>query len=215
MTVKSSGRSVLILAIGLLVCFLAPLLAPCRLHAEPNSASASAQGPVSPNLEPLTPAPQRAHHLKKTALAHSGKVALKPPASKKSLNVDGASAVPDGASAIPPAVANANAELTSTLPVDSASGLAARANQLANQPSADQIASPDQLNDLDRALQASTSPAPTETMAATGAAAASADLIAYSDDESSNGDRASLIGKIFIGIGVLLTLGSVARMFMA
>ena len=153
--------------------------------------------------------------MKKTALAHSGKVALKPPASKKSLNVDGASAVPDGASAIPPAVANANAELTSTLPVDSASGLAARANQLANQPSADQIASPDQLNDLDRALQTSTSPAPTETMAATGAAAASADLIAYSDDESSNGDRASLIGKIFIGIGVLLTLGSVARMFMA
>ncbi len=153
--------------------------------------------------------------MKKTALAHSGKAALKPPASKKSLNVDGASAVPDGTSAIPPAVANANAELTSTLPVDSASGLAARANQLANQPSADQIASPDQLNDLDRALQTSTSPAPTETMAATGAAAASADLIAYSDDESSNGDRASLIGKIFIGIGVLLTLGSVARMFMA
>lgn len=208
MTVKSSGRSLLILAIGLLVCFLAPLLAQGRLHAEPNSVSASAQGPVSPNLEPLTPAPQRAHHLKKTALAHSGKAALKPPASKKSLNVD-------GASAIPPAVANANAELTSTLPVDSASGLAARANQLANQPSADQIASPDQLNDLDRALQTSTSPAPTETMAATGAAAASADLIAYSDDESSNGDRASLIGKIFIGIGVLLTLGSVARMFMA
>ena len=206
MTITANGRSTLILAAGLLAYLAGPL------QAATGDAAASSK---PPSVVAAAPVKHASRHWKKLAHRNSGKVALKPPASKKSLNVDGASAVPDGASAIPPAVANANAELTSTLPVDSASGLAARANQLANQPSADQIASPDQLNDLDRALQASTSPAPTETMAATGAAAASADLIAYSDDESSNGDRASLIGKIFIGIGVLLTLGSVARMFMA
>jgi hypothetical protein len=37
---------------------------------------------------------------------------------------------------------------------------------------------------------------------------------AASNDDSSGWDKASIIGKIFIACGTLLTLGSAARMFM-
>jgi hypothetical protein len=43
---------------------------------------------------------------------------------------------------------------------------------------------------------------------------APAPAVASSDDNSPS-DTASLIGKIFIGVGTLLTLASAARMFMA
>ena len=38
--------------------------------------------------------------------------------------------------------------------------------------------------------------------------------VAVSNDDSSGWDKASVIGKIFIACGTLLTLGSAARMFM-
>ena len=39
-------------------------------------------------------------------------------------------------------------------------------------------------------------------------------LVTVSNDDSSGWDKASIIGKIFIACGTLLTLGSAARMFM-
>jgi hypothetical protein len=39
--------------------------------------------------------------------------------------------------------------------------------------------------------------------------------MAASSSESSTWDQTSLIGKIFIGFGALLTMASAARMFMA
>jgi hypothetical protein len=66
----------------------------------------------------------------------------------------------------------------------------------------------DQLNDVDRSLReggssaaipANPPPAP----------------VAASSRESSTWDETSLIGKIFIGFGALLTMASAARMFMA
>jgi len=39
-------------------------------------------------------------------------------------------------------------------------------------------------------------------------------VTAVSNDDSSGWDKASIIGKIFIACGTLLTLGSAARMFM-
>lgn len=208
MMVKASGQSALILATGLLVCFFGPALAAGLSNAEPNSASESARSPVSPIEVPVLPTVQRALPLKSLAHAKSSKVALKSSLSKKAISA----ANRRGSSAMPPSVANANAELTSTLPVDNATALAARANQLIPHSAAAPIVSPDQLNDLDRVLQGSSPPATTVTMATADAAAAP---IASSDDATSNGDRGSLVGEIFIGIGVLLTLGSVVRMFMA
>ena len=61
-------------------------------------------------------------------------------------------------------------------------------------------------------MQAGTTPP--ATMASTDGPAAVAEAVASSDHESSSGDRTSLIGEIFIGAGVLLTIGSAARMFM-
>ena len=43
---------------------------------------------------------------------------------------------------------------------------------------------------------------------------ATANTVAVSNDDNSGWDKASIIGKIFIACGTLLTLGSAARMFM-
>jgi hypothetical protein len=46
-------------------------------------------------------------------------------------------------------------------------------------------------------------------------AAPAAPVTAASSNESSTWDQTSLIGKIFIGFGALLTMASAARMFIA
>ena len=43
---------------------------------------------------------------------------------------------------------------------------------------------------------------------------ATANTVTVSNDDNSGWDKASIIGKIFIACGTLLTLGSAARMFM-
>jgi hypothetical protein len=77
-----------------------------------------------------------------------------------------------------------------------------------------QVVAPDQLNDIDRALQQDTTPAQRAVIAATDAQPRPAPVMA-SSQQSSAWDQSSLIGKIFIGVGTLLTLASAARMFMA
>jgi hypothetical protein len=79
------------------------------------------------------------------------------------------------------------------------------------------VVSADQLNDVDRELQESAPPAPTAAMAAAATpdpTPAPAKPAATSSAESSAWDQTSLIGKIFIGFGALLTMASAARMFM-
>jgi hypothetical protein len=121
-------------------------------------------------------------------------------------------------------VANANAQLASAdTPTGSAKAMSARANEILQtapdnaadaQPAADtQVVSADQLNDVDRALHEGMRPAPTLAMVA--AEAPAAPVTAASSNESSTWDQTSLIGKIFIAFGGLLTLASAARMFMA
>lgn len=76
-------------------------------------------------------------------------------------------------------------------------------------------AASDQLNDTDRALRDNAA-APISAPAASNEAPAvrSAPVMAASG-EHSVWDETSLIGKIFIGFGALLTIASAARMFMA
>jgi hypothetical protein len=102
--------------------------------------------------------------------------------------------------------------------------MSAKANTLLagadGQPGADgQVVSSDQLNDVDRALQQSqpaTQGAPaTQTVAMAPIRAASASPALASSNDSSTWDQTSLIGRIFIGFGALLTMASAARMFMA
>jgi len=128
-------------------------------------------------------------------------------------------------------IANANAQMNSADAAQDSTGdnakamsqamsanantilLAAADNQADGQAPAEgaAVTAPDQLNDLDRALQENPS---TQTVAMAQAKPAQQE---NPDQASSNDslDKTSLIGKIFIAFGTLLTMASAARMFMA
>lgn len=216
MTIKASGRSALILATGLFVCFAGPSqAAPDADNAVARTKSEAATGaPVALNKY----AKRGSRHGKKYAHRKSSKAALKSSTGKKTTDVaDGDS----GRSiAIPPSIANANAQLASAdAPADSARAMSAKANTIllaaADKPADAPVVSADQLNDVDRALQESKPLAPIPAMAAAEAPAAPVAPAAVRSNENSTWDQASLIGKIFIGFGALLTMASTARMFMA
>jgi hypothetical protein len=85
-------------------------------------------------------------------------------------------------------------------------------------PASGQMAAPDQPNPFDSAAPAaSTDTAPAAPTAQTDAPAAPrpAPVMASSSSDHSTWDETSLIGKLFIGFGALLTIASAARMFMA
>ena len=70
------------------------------------------------------------------------------------------------------------------------------------------LVAPDQVNDVDRTVSQDTAPAPTLSM-----------MVPQTPTTISNVDstwgRTSLIGKVFVALGGLLTLASAARMFIA
>jgi predicted nicotinamide N-methyase len=214
MTVKASGRSALILATGLFVCFagLSPVMAASTDRATATSKSDSATSGKSVR--------KSARHWKRYT-RRSGKVASKSTDIKKAAEKDVADASAGNTLAIPASVANANAQLASAdAAPGSAQAMTAKANLLLasadkpaeSQPATDAVVSSDQLNDLDRALQQK--PA-TQTVAMAAAQSAPAAPVLASSNESSTWDQTSLIGKIFIAFGALLTMASAARMFMA
>ncbi len=152
---------------------------------------------------------------------------------KKALEADAALNDDGSAPSLPPSVANANAQLASADgPADSATALSTQArNRLqvmaANQsdpqaepPAANtELVAADQLNDVYRALSENRNDdkdrVPPATLAMAAAQApAQTQAAAVSIDDSTWG-QTSLIGKIFIAFGGLLTLASAARMFMA
>jgi hypothetical protein len=228
MIIKASGRSALILATGLFVCFAGPSQA---AGATDPTASGTAGAPIALNKY----AKHTAHHGKKLAQRKSSKVASKPSTDTKAAATDAAADDGDNSSTIqpseiPPAVANANAQLASAdTPNDTAKAMAARASSIVQaapdsqatpQPPANtaqdnaQVVSADQLNDVDRSLHQSAA-ATTTAMASADAPAGTTTAPATASNESSTWDQTSLIGKIFIGFGALLTMASAARMFMA
>jgi hypothetical protein len=234
----------LILATGLFMCFAGPpAAAGADGNAAAASQSANSE-PDGAAAEPAKHHKRIRHasrHWRSYAHHKSGQVALKSSPAKKADATDGAA---DGhiSTAIPPSVANANAQLaTADTPDSNAKAMTARANDMLQaaqdnipraaaekpadaQPAAEtQVLPPDQLNDVDRTLPASAASAPAPAPAMTSAdapaqAMASADspdepVVANSDDSSSV-DRTSLIGKIFMACGGVLTLASAVRMFM-
>jgi hypothetical protein len=222
MTIKASGRSALILAAGLFVCFAGPSHAAATADGTTTSSKPASSKPT--NLKPESAAEAAKHatrHWKKVAHRKSSKIALKSVAPPKAADV----AADDGdeSTALPPSVANANARLAATdLPSGNAGAITAQANaflQAAQNSSADaqpavqtQIVAADQINDVDRALHDSRAPAATQAMASADVPAAP---VMATSQETSTWDQTSLIGKIFIAFGALLTMASAARMFMA
>jgi hypothetical protein len=224
MKIKASGRSALILATGVFVCFAGPLQA--AASADNAAAGAKSEDIAGAPVAPKKSAKHGSRHWKSHADRKSGKVVV----AKSGVDKTDAAEVPDENSdsswtspAIPSWVANANARLAAA---DTPTGevKAARVNEILQnvpdksntQPAAEsEVVSADQLNDVDRALHEGTPPAPFLLMAAAEAPAVpAAPVTAVSSNESSAWEQTSLIGKIFIGFGALLTMASAARMFM-
>ena len=219
MTIKGSGRSALILATGLWVC----LAGPSQAAAGANNAAASAK----PESAAAAPIALNKHHWRKHARRKSSDVA-QTSTDNKTAAADDSDNAPIPSPAIPPSVANANAQLPSSdVPGGSAQAMSVRASNILqaapNNPAdaepamqTTQVVSADQLNDVDRALHESTqAAAPAQATAPAEAPVARAAPVVASGGESSTWDQTSLIGKIFIGFGALLTVASAARMFMA
>ena len=228
MITKASGHSAQLLAAGLWICYIC-LAVPSQAAAGTDDAAASstpASAPAAPiALSKYTKS--SSHHWKKSEHRKSGDVAQKS-AGKKAGAAEAAAdnnapSIPQP-SAIPPSVANANAQLppTDTLAAGKARAMSERANSIVQatpDATADvPIVSADQLNDVDRALHESPPPAAPLTMASANVPvmATSSPLMATSSGSgNATWDRTSLIGKIFIGFGVLLTMASAVRMFIA
>jgi hypothetical protein len=120
---------------------------------------------------------------------------------------------------IPASVANANARMGSEVTDDTARAVTARANALltSDQPveaqgsvTTTQVVEADQLNEVDKTLQE-----PATSSQTTVAVAPTKPVTTAKAQETSTWDQTSLIGKIFIAFGALLTIASAARMFMA
>jgi hypothetical protein len=216
MMIKASGRSALILATGLFVCFAGPLPATA---ASSDSAAATSKSDSATTGKSVR---HSARYWKRYANRKSSKLASKATETKKTPDKDGTDISGNNAPAIPASVANANAQLASAdASADSASAMTVKANTLlaaADKPAEAQgapdaaVVSSDQLNDVDRALQQN--PA-TQTVAMAVAKPSPATPMQASSNESSTWDQTSLIGKVFIAFGALLTMASAARMFMA
>jgi hypothetical protein len=222
MTIKASAGSALILAAGLLVGLAGPLPA---MAAGADTDSAAVSKPES--AESGRSARQGSRYLKKH-YAHRKytRTASKSAESKKADEKQVADASGGTPPALPGWVANANAQMTAAdAPPDSAKGMSAAMSEKAStvlQAAADKpadaaeapadtaVVAPEQLNDGDRALHPSSQ---TVAMASPKPAADGAAQAANSD--STTLDKTSLIGKIFIAFGALLTMASAARMFMA
>ncbi len=224
MIVKASGRSALILAAGMLVCFAGPSQAATgadNAAANPHSENA-AGAPVAlhKNIR------HGAHHRKSYAHRKFHRIALKPAEDTKAAATNVAAENSAPLSELPPSVANANAELALPgMPDGTAGAMAARANDLlqaapdnpadakADNKADNQtlVVAEDQLNDVDRTLRETNAPAANAVVASADPPAAPV----ATSQESSTLDQTSLIGKIFIGFGALLTMASAARMFMA
>ena len=173
---------------------------------------------------------QDSRYLKKRYANHKDtRAASKSTESKKADEKQVADASGGTPPAIPAWLANANAQMTAAdAASDSAKGMSAAMSEKANtvlQAAADKpadaeapadtaVAAPDQLNETDRALHLQEAPS-TQTVAMASAKPAAESPGQAATNDSSTLDKTSLIGKIFIAFGALLTMASAARMFMA
>jgi hypothetical protein len=230
MTIKASAGSALILAAGLLVGFAGPLPA-IAAGADADSAAVSKSDSATPGKS----ARQGSRSLKKRYAHRKDTPAVSKSAESESKKADEkqvAEASGGTSPAIPEWLANANAQMTAAdaAPApDSARGMSAAMSEKANTvlqaavdkpadaeaPADTAVVAPDQLNEADRALHLQEAPATsTQTVALASTSRPAADGQAATSD-SSTLDKTSLIGKIFIAFGALLTVASAARMFMA
>jgi hypothetical protein len=234
MKVKASAAGALMLAAGLFVSIAGPSPATAA-----GSESAAASNSESAPAEKSSKSSSRDLKNKRHVYRKHSRTAAKSAETGKA--AEKADADAGARPALSESVANANAQMNSA---DAARGnigdsakamsqamaakantilLAAADNQADGQAPAEgaAVAAPDQLNDVDKALQESESSqtaasqtAASQTVAMGQAKPAQQDNPAQVSGSDSL-DKTSLIGKIFIAFGTLLTMASAARMFMA
>jgi hypothetical protein len=213
---KASGRAALILLAGLFLLFGG------AAQAAPSSAASGKPDSAGKQADAVRPDKHRRQMSRRTGGKTAQKssddktdVAAKPDKAKS--NETKADNDIPASSQMPPEIANAHAQLAAAdTPAAAASAMTGRANDnvqaaadnTATPNAENQATAPDQLSDPDPA------PAQKVVIAATDAQPRPAPVMA-SSEHSSAWDQSSLIGKIFIGVGTLLTLASAARMFMA
>ena len=226
MTVKASAAGALMLAAGLFVSIAGP--SPATAAGSESAAASKSESATSGKS-----AKSSSRYLKKKRYAYRKftRTASKSAETGKAAEKDVADASAGVRPAMTESIANANAQMNSADAAQDSAGDSAKAmsqamsakantillasadNQADGQAPAEgaAVTAPDQLNDLDRALQENPS---TQTVAMAQAKPAQQE---NPDQASSNDslDKTSLIGKIFIAFGTLLTMASAARMFMA
>jgi hypothetical protein len=248
MMIKAARRSASMVVTGLFVC-----LAGVAYTSAPSEAASSKSESVTAtkSVKQGTRQSKRYAHRKHASTAQKSQESS---ARKQAEEKEVADASGEMPVSLPPEVANANARIDARLdePSGTTKAMTERANAILlaqadnkaeNKPAdapavapaptdAGPVVPPDQLNEVDRALQetppalqdapptsqAQVAPAPPQTVAmATTAIKAGppAQPPAAASNDSSTWDQTSLIGKIFIAFGALLTIASAARMFMA
>jgi hypothetical protein len=227
MIVKASRRSALMVVTGLFVCVAGVSY---------TGAASEAASSKSESATATKSAKHGTRHWKRTAYRKHARTAQKSSV-RKAEEKEVADASGEMPVSLPAEVANANARIDVRLdePSGATKAMTERANAILLAQAADPPAAvappapaspaPDQLSEADRALQEAqpapqqqAAPAPAQTVAmATSVIKAGppAQPQAAASNDSSTWDQTSLIGKIFIAIGALLTIASAARMFMA
>jgi hypothetical protein len=206
MDVKASGRAAFIVATGLWIGLsglgVTGLMGSAQ--AAPPSGTAAADKPAVAKPNPVKKPAKHAVASKpgRVAAAAKSKPSDDKPVVKPVAKAALASAA-DAEAPLPDTVANANAQMSAAAP---ASDSAPAPRQTA--PEEAQLVASDQLNDLD--LAAAAEAAPEQTI---GQSTAAVTAMASPDDTLWR--QTSLIGKIFIAFGGLLTVASAARMFVA
>jgi hypothetical protein len=227
--IKTSGRAALVVLAGLFLLFAAAAQAAPASAAKSEAKSEAKSDGASKQVDETKPAKHRRQaHSRSDSKTADKSSDDKPDASKDGAkDTAAAQAKSDDAppsSQMPPQVADANAQAATTDTPTAAAASAmtnrasdnvqAAADNSAGSGAENQVVAPDQLNDVDRTLQQDTPAAPPAVIAATDPQPRPAPVMAASQ-QTSAWDQSSLIGKIFIGFGALLTLASAARMFMA
>jgi hypothetical protein len=218
MNITAKGRSALIVAAGVWMCFAGQMRA---TESDARTTDSTAKVDSAATATPVKPAVH--HRTKKQAAAIATRKKDKTQSkSAPDTKVDEANAAAgtDAVATLPASVANANAQLPAGAPTDTTNVSAQAGNVLKTmggqptdapaQQSSDaslQMVSADQLNELDRAIGDDKPPAPV-------LAAVTIDQPVVTRDNTA-WDQTSFIGKIFIAFGGLLTMASAARMFMA
>lgn len=218
MQIRKAGWAALFAAAGIWLWMPAPV------QAATARATAGVTGADKPIV--LSKFSKRKSHAARKARAaqtrHAKKSSTKQASRKRAKSSDDARAAAKPAATLPPAVAEARAEAPAprTFAEDEARNIAALdETDVVSNVDGVQVAAADQLNDMDRVAEIAPAP-PQPAPAAEPPVSAPkmftaipvADKQAARPSESDPWSRTSLIGKIFIALGSLLTLASAARL---